>query len=184
MPRPGLRGAWRPRSTPVTPRSAGSTSRWPGGVPLRPMPSSPTTSRSSGDRSRRWTTTWPPAFASRRCGRCWSGSNREASRTTDEAVLDGANLAFGPPVLRPPSLRDFYAFERHVGTMWARRGGEIPEAWFRLPIFYFSNVSEIRGPGDAVWAPRGSEELDYELEVAALVDTPGTRPGGGRGRGR
>ena len=57
--------------------------------------------------------------------------------------------------------------------MWARRGGEIPEAWFRLPIFYFSNVSEIRGPGDAVWAPRGSAELDYELEVAALVDTPG-----------
>ena len=56
--------------------------------------------------------------------------------------------------------------------MWARRGGEIPEAWFRLPIFYFSNVSEIRGPGDAVWAPRGSSELDYELEVAALVDTP------------
>ena len=57
--------------------------------------------------------------------------------------------------------------------MWERRGGEIPEAWYRLPIFYFSNVSEIRGPGDAVWAPRGSEELDYELEVAALVDTPG-----------
>ena len=56
--------------------------------------------------------------------------------------------------------------------MWARRGGEIPEAWFRLPIFYFGNVSEIRGPGDAVWAPRGSSELDYELEVAALVDTP------------
>jgi fumarylacetoacetate (FAA) hydrolase len=90
----------------------------------------------------------------------------------DDAVLAGSGLWFGPPVLSPPSLRDFYAFERHVGTMWARRGGEIPEAWYRLPIFYFSNVSEIRGPGDPVWAPRGSVELDYELEVAALVDTP------------
>ena len=90
----------------------------------------------------------------------------------DDAVLAGGTLAFGPPILRPPSLRDFYAFERHVGTMWARRGGEIPEAWFRLPIFYFSNVSEIRGPLDPVWAPNGSQELDYELEVAALVDTP------------
>ena len=86
--------------------------------------------------------------------------------------LDATDLAFGPPILRPPSLRDFYAFERHVGTMWKRRDMEIPEAWFRLPIFYFSNVSEIRGPGDPVWAPRGSSELDYELEVAALVDTP------------
>ncbi|MGH2380549.1 MAG: fumarylacetoacetate hydrolase family protein, partial [Candidatus Limnocylindria bacterium] len=70
------------------------------------------------------------------------------------------------------SLRDFYAFERHVGTMWKRRDMEIPEAWYRMPIFYFSNVSEIRGPGDPVYAPRGSQELDYELEVAALIDTP------------
>ena len=90
----------------------------------------------------------------------------------DDALLAAADLSFGSPLLRPPSLRDFYAFERHVGTMWARRGGEIPEAWFRLPIFYFSNVSEIRGTGDPVWAPGGSHELDYELEVAALVDTP------------
>ncbi len=75
-------------------------------------------------------------------------------------------------MLRPPSFRDFYAFEQHVATMWGRRGSDIPEAWFRLPIFYFSNTSEIRGPGDPVWAPRGSEELDFELEVGAIVDTP------------
>ncbi len=90
----------------------------------------------------------------------------------DDAVLDAGDLRFGPPVLRPPSFRDFYAFERHVRTMWERRGGEVPEAWYRLPIFYFSNVSEIRGPDDPVWAPGGSDELDYELEVGALIDTP------------
>ncbi len=90
----------------------------------------------------------------------------------DEALLDAADLAFGPPILRPPAFRDFYAFEQHVATMWQRRQSEIPEAWYRLPIFYFSNTSEIRGPGEPVWAPRGSEELDFELEVGALVDTP------------
>lgn len=90
----------------------------------------------------------------------------------DDAVLGATNLAFGPPVLRPPSFRDFYAFEQHVATMWGRRGSEIPEAWYRLPIFYFSNTSEIRGPGDPVWAPRGCQELDFELEVGAVVDTP------------
>ena len=90
----------------------------------------------------------------------------------DDAVLDSADLAFGPPIIRPTSLRDFYAFERHVATVWSRRDQQIPEAWFRLPIFYFSNVSEIRGPGDPVWAPRGSAELDYELEICALIDTP------------
>ena len=90
----------------------------------------------------------------------------------DDEPMDAAGLDFGPPILAPPTFRDFYAFEQHVGTMWKRRDMEIPEAWYRLPIFYFSNVSEIRGPGDPVWAPRGSTELDYELEVAALVDTP------------
>lgn len=90
----------------------------------------------------------------------------------DDAILESDALAFGPPVLRPPSVRDFYAFEGHVRTMWERRGGEVPEAWYRLPIFYFSNTSEIRGPRDPVWRPAASSELDYELEVAALVDTP------------
>jgi fumarylacetoacetate (FAA) hydrolase len=33
-------------------------------------------------------------------------------------------------------------------------------------------VSEIRGPGEPVWPPLGTQELDYELEVAALIDTP------------
>ncbi len=89
----------------------------------------------------------------------------------DDAVLDG-RLDFGSPILAPPSVRDGYGFERHVRTMWERRGGEVPEAWYRLAVFYFSNVSEVRGPGDPVWAPRGSVELDYELEIAGLIDTP------------
>ncbi len=90
----------------------------------------------------------------------------------DEAILDADDLVFGPPILQPPSLRDFYAFERHVKTMWERRGGTVPEAWYRIPVFYFSNVSEVRGPGEPVWRPAASQELDYELEVAALIDTP------------
>jgi fumarylacetoacetate (FAA) hydrolase len=96
----------------------------------------------------------------------------EAAGLGNEDDLVAADLAFGPPILAPTSFRDFYAFEQHVGTMWRRRDQEIPEAWYRLPIFYFSNVSEVRGPEEPVWAPDGSVELDYELEVGALVDTP------------
>lgn len=92
----------------------------------------------------------------------------------DEATLVGDDLDLGPPVLRPASLRDGYGFEGHVRTMWERRGGTVPEIWYDLPVFYFSNVSVIRGPGDPVWAPRDSVELDFELEVAALIDTPAT----------
>jgi len=95
-----------------------------------------------------------------------------AARSDDDAVLDASDLSFGQPILRPPSLRDFYAFEGHVRSMWERRGGEVPETWYRLPVFYFSNVSELRGSDDPVWCPAASQELDYELEVAALIDTP------------
>ena len=95
-----------------------------------------------------------------------------ADTVDDDARLDATDLTFGPPILAPTSLRDFYAFEQHVATMWRRRDQEVPEAWYRLPIFYFGNVSEVRGPGEPVWAPHGSVELDYELEVAALIDTP------------
>lgn len=108
------------------------------------------------------------AHAAGAAGGVAAGDQDEA----DDAVLDADDLAFGLPILRPPSFRDFYSFERHVGTIWQRRGQEIPEAWYRMPIFYFSNVSELRGPGEAVWAPKGSNELDYELELGALVDTP------------
>jgi fumarylacetoacetate (FAA) hydrolase len=90
----------------------------------------------------------------------------------DDALLDAADLAFGAPVLAPPAFRDFYAFEGHVQAMWNARGGVIPENWYRLPVFYLSNTSEIRGPGAPVWAPRGSAELDLELEIGAVVDTP------------
>jgi fumarylacetoacetate (FAA) hydrolase len=96
----------------------------------------------------------------------------EARGDDDDAVARDGDLRFGPPVLSPPSVRDGYGFERHVRTMWERRGGEVPEAWYRLAVFYFSNVSEIRGPDDPIWAPLASEELDYEVEVAALIDTP------------
>src|SRR4051812_4151964 len=36
----------------------------------------------------------------------------------DDAINDAADLAFGSPILRPHSVRDFYAFERHVKTIW------------------------------------------------------------------
>jgi hypothetical protein len=32
--------------------------------------------------------------------------------------MDASSLAFGPPILAPPTFRDFYAFEQHVATMW------------------------------------------------------------------
>ena len=80
-----------------------------------------------------------------------------------------AEVDFRPPVLHPPSVRDFYAFEQHVKTARALRGQEVPPEWYELPVFYFSNPAAIYGPEDEIPAPPDTKELDYELEVAAII---------------
>lgn len=77
-----------------------------------------------------------------------------------------------PPVRRPPSIRDFYAFEQHVRTARQGRGLDMDPDWYELPVFYFSNPHTILGPGDTVPVPQTSA-LDYELEVAAVVGVDG-----------
>jgi fumarylacetoacetate (FAA) hydrolase len=78
-----------------------------------------------------------------------------------------------PPVLHPPSIRDFYAFEQHVRTARAARGLDVPREWYEQPVFYFSNPAAIYGPEAEIPYPEGTEELDYELEVAAIVGAEG-----------
>ena len=77
------------------------------------------------------------------------------------------------PVPSPPSVRDFYAFEQHVRTARERRGLEMEPDWYELPVFYFSNPASIIGDGDDVAIPPGCRELDFELEVAAIVGRAG-----------
>jgi fumarylacetoacetate (FAA) hydrolase len=84
------------------------------------------------------------------------------------------------PVPEPPSVRDFYAFEGHVATARSARGQEVDPDWYELPVFYFTNPAAVLGPGQPVAAPAGCEELDYELEVAAVigVECADVDPGG------
>jgi fumarylacetoacetate (FAA) hydrolase len=77
------------------------------------------------------------------------------------------------PVLHPPAVRDFYAFEEHVRRARELRGLDVPPEWYEIPVFYFSNPAAIYGPDEAVPSPEGSAELDYELEVAAIIGKDG-----------
>src|SRR5438067_8814145 len=84
-----------------------------------------------------------------------------------------AEVDLRPPVHRPPSVRDFMAFEEHVANARRQRGSEVPKEWYEIPVFYFSNPHAIYGDGEAVPYPDGTEELDYELECAAVVGAEG-----------
>jgi 2-keto-4-pentenoate hydratase/2-oxohepta-3-ene-1,7-dioic acid hydratase in catechol pathway len=93
---------------------------------------------------------------------------REASEVTP---LSEARLR--APLPRPSTIRDFYAFEQHVRTARARRGLEMDPDWYELPVFYFTNPYATRGPDDDIAIAPGSTEMDYELEVAAVVGRGG-----------
>jgi fumarylacetoacetate (FAA) hydrolase len=74
-----------------------------------------------------------------------------------------------PASFQVASIRDFYAFEQHVKTCRQHRGlGMIPQ-WYEVPVFYFSNPVAVIGDDDFVWAPLGSQALDYELELACVI---------------
>ncbi|MHB8293080.1 MAG: fumarylacetoacetate hydrolase family protein [Acidimicrobiales bacterium] len=92
-------------------------------------------------------------------------------------ALDVFRVVLHCPIETPPSIRDFYAFERHVEVSRRRRGLAMDPAWYELPVFYFSNPSALTGPGHPVAAPPRSRQLDYELEVALVVGRDGSGVG-------
>jgi len=79
------------------------------------------------------------------------------------------------PPLQPPTVRDFVTFEEHVeGVRRSVDGvGGVPEAWYDAPTFYFTNPYAVIGAHDDVPVPPGSEVLDFELEVAAVIGREG-----------
>jgi fumarylacetoacetate (FAA) hydrolase len=90
----------------------------------------------------------------------------EASQPVDDVQL----LA---PLPFPRTIRDFYAFEQHVKTARALRGLEMIPEWYDHPVFYYSNPGAVYGPDADVPYPRGSNEVDYELEIACVIGKPG-----------
>ncbi len=78
-----------------------------------------------------------------------------------------------PPLPRPMSLRDFYAFEGHVKRAFQNRGRDVPEEWYRFPVFYFSNPNAIFGSKETIPYPSYTHALDFELEVACVIGVAG-----------
>jgi 2-keto-4-pentenoate hydratase/2-oxohepta-3-ene-1,7-dioic acid hydratase in catechol pathway len=97
----------------------------------------------------------------------------ELAQKESAEVVALRDVRLRAPLPRPATVRDFYAFEQHVRTARQRRGLEMDPDWYELPVFYFSNPYATCGPEDDVRIPPGCQELDYELEVAAVVGKAG-----------
>ena len=112
-----------------------------------------------------------------------------------EALRAAAAVTLHAPLPRPAQLRDFLSFEQHLRQAFEasirvrasraddparaeaalRASGrfEVPEIWYRQPVYYKGNRFSISGPEDTIVWPAYSEVMDYELELAAVIGTGG-----------
>lgn len=99
------------------------------------------------------------------------GAEQAASRASKDSLALN-EVTFHSPI-HPATLRDFYAFETHVKTANRNRGQDVPENWYKFPVFYFSNPNNNYGHEEVIPYPVYTQALDYELEIAAVIGKPG-----------
>jgi fumarylacetoacetate (FAA) hydrolase len=86
-----------------------------------------------------------------------------------DATIPLEEVRLRAPLLRPPSIRDFSAFETHWRNAVRNQGFDELPALPQQPFFYFSNPATVLGPDDDVRKPAATSQLDYELELAAVI---------------
>jgi 2-keto-4-pentenoate hydratase/2-oxohepta-3-ene-1,7-dioic acid hydratase in catechol pathway len=75
--------------------------------------------------------------------------------------------------LHPRSLRDFLAFEGHLRNTFKNLGREIPAEWYQVPAYYKGLPDTVIGPDEVIPWPSYSQQLDHELELAAVIGRDG-----------
>ena len=88
------------------------------------------------------------------------------------APVDGGESVTDPRLLAPlmpRTLRDFLAFEGHLKNAYRNLGREIPAEWYEIPAYYKGMPDTVVGPETEVNCPAYSDELDHELELAAVI---------------
>jgi 2-keto-4-pentenoate hydratase/2-oxohepta-3-ene-1,7-dioic acid hydratase in catechol pathway len=78
------------------------------------------------------------------------------------------------PLPNPRSFRDFVAFEQHMLNAGKAFGHKVSDAWYEMPIFYFTNHHAIYGPDDDIKKPAKETKLDIELEMACIIGKEGS----------
>jgi 2-keto-4-pentenoate hydratase/2-oxohepta-3-ene-1,7-dioic acid hydratase in catechol pathway len=87
------------------------------------------------------------------------------------AALDDVSIQLP---LEPRSIRDSAGFIQHLRNVAASTGRIIDERFTTFPPFYFTNHNAAIGPYSDMRPPAATEQLDYELEVAAIIGRGGT----------
>lgn len=93
------------------------------------------------------------------------------AKTDAHYALASVNLL--APLPNPRSFRDYIGFEQHMLNASKSFGHTVGEAWYDMPIFYFTNHHGIFGPDDHIPRPAKETKMDIELEIAAVIGKKG-----------
>ncbi len=91
--------------------------------------------------------------------------------TPPQYKLDEVTLL--APLPNPRSFRDYIGFEQHMLNASKSFGHPVGQAWYDLPIFYFTNHQAIYGFDDNIPKPKKETKMDLELELAVVMGKKG-----------
>ena len=108
----------------------------------------------------------------------WGGDElMERAQKINAAIISGKREAkeelffeMMAPVPHPASCRDAYAFRQHVEAGRRNRNAAMIPEFDQFPVFYFTNHNAIQGPGEIACMHDHFEQLDFELEVAVVLN--------------
>jgi 2-keto-4-pentenoate hydratase/2-oxohepta-3-ene-1,7-dioic acid hydratase in catechol pathway len=107
------------------------------------------------------------------------GSKQDMAKTLPTGLNEarliylGSEVTLKTPLPNPPMLRDFLAFETHTKSGFERRKEPMPEAWYKIPVYYKGNPNTLIGHHETVMWPHYTRKMDYELELACIVGKRG-----------
>ncbi len=125
----------------------------------------------------------------------WERASELARDPSRRGVRDKGTFVLLAPMARPPQIRDFMCFEKHVrqafGAAFRMRATRAatdeektallaqaaayrpPPVWYERPLYYKANRFSISGPGDTIRWPAYSRLMDYECELACVIGRGG-----------
>lgn len=125
----------------------------------------------------------------------WTQARELVAKAPGKCIHGAGTYAVLAPMPRPPQIRDFMCFEKHViqafnaaFRMRASRAAtaeeraallaqaetyQPPPVWYERPLYYKANRFSISGPGDVIRWPAYSRLMDYECELACVIGTGG-----------
>lgn len=91
----------------------------------------------------------------------------------EKKLIKMSRIKLLSPIERPNSLRDAYAFRKHVEAGRKGRGLPMIKEFDLFPVYYYSNHSAICGPGDIYINNEFLKRFDFELELAIIIAKKG-----------